>query len=173
MFKTFRVQLHQRAVVLQDGLPLTALPPGKHTVWGFGLTATCFDTRDLICDAPAETRAVMPESWLAEVHIDARQRGILSRDGRPVRFLRPGIHRFWTVDPSVRVDVLSVDQPVPELTDELAALIPHGELVDQTILEHQRGLLYVQGKFVQVLEPGRHAFWSHAAARVSVRVIDM
>lgn len=173
MFKTFRVQLDERAVVLQDGLPLTALSPGKHVVWGFGLTALYFDTRKLICDAPAEVRAVMPEGWVAEISLDARQRGVLSREGRPMRFLRPGTHRFWTVDPAVRVEILSVDEPVPELTDELAAIVPQGEIVDQTVLEHQRGLLYVQGKFAKVLEPGRHAFWSHAAARVSVRVIDM
>jgi regulator of protease activity HflC (stomatin/prohibitin superfamily) len=173
MFKTFRVQLNERAVVLQDGLPLSALPPGKHVVWGFGLTAMYFDTNALLCDAPAEVRAIMPEPWITEIHLDVRQRGILSRDAKPFKFLRPGTHRFWTVDPSVRVDVFSVDEAVPELSDELAALIPPGELVDQTVLEHQRGLLYIQGKFANVLEPGRHAFWSHGAARISVRVIDM
>lgn len=173
MFKTFHVRLNERAVVLQDGLPLSALPPGKHTVWGFGLSALFYDTNALLCDAPPEVRAVIPDAWLREARLDAHQRGVLYRDDKPVKFLRPGTHRFWTVDPSVRLDVLRVDEPVPELTDELVAIIPRDEIVDQIVNEHQRGLLYVQGKFVRVLDPGRHAFWSHPGARTSVRLVDM
>lgn len=173
MYETFHVALHERAVVLRDGLPLLALPPGKHGLWGFNLTLVRFNTDELLCHAQAEVRAIMPEGWLSEVHLESRQRAILSRDGKPRAFLRPGTHRFWTVDPTVQLQILSVDEPVPELTEEAVALIPQDALVDTTVLEHQRGLLYVQGRFERVLEPGRHTFWSHAAARMTVRVIDM
>jgi hypothetical protein len=40
----------------------------------------------------------------------------------------------------VRLDVLSVDAPVPDLTTELAAILPDDEYVDVTVREHERGL---------------------------------
>lgn len=169
---TIRVALNQRAVVFVDGAAIRALGPGKHRIWKRDLTVFRFDTDDLILDAPREVRAAMPAEWIDEVMIGLRQRGILYRDGRPRRFLRPGQHRFWTVDPSVELRVVSIDDPVPEMTDELAAVIPHGEIVEAQVNQYQRGLKYVQGKFDELLGPGRHAFWSHPASRVSVQLID-
>ncbi len=51
--------------------------------------------------------------------------------------------------------VLSVDEPMPELTDEMLAVIPSKEFVLSEVDEHQRGLEFVQGKFTRVLSPGR------------------
>jgi regulator of protease activity HflC (stomatin/prohibitin superfamily) len=125
-----------------------------------------------VFDAPVEVRSVLPSDWYDELTLNARQRAIVLRDGRPVRFLRPGTHRYWTIDPSVEVRVLDVDEPVPELTDEHRAIVPTNELVDVTILHHQRGLKYVGGRFVELLAPGRHLMWSHADAKIHVAVID-
>lgn len=172
LFTTIRVPLAQRAVLFEDGLPTRALPPGKHRFWG-GKDAVFFKTDELVFDAAAEVRAVLPADWYAETTIGARQRGVLYRDARPVRFLRPGTHRFWTVDATTVLLVLEVDQPVPAMTDELRALIPASELVDVTVQQHQRALEYVQGRFTEMLGPGRHAFWSHPEAKVTVSVLDM
>ena len=173
MFKTIHITLSQRAVLLKHDLPVRALAPGKHRVWGAGYAVRRFDVDTLTFSAPAELRAMLPGDWFAEITLGPRERGVLYMDGRPVRLLRPGVHRYWTVDPTVHLEVLSVDEPVPEMTDELYAVLPRDEIVDLTVLEYQRGLLYVQGRFVRVLEPGRHAFWSHRGARATVGVLDM
>lgn len=173
MFQTIRVDLQERAVVLRDGLPTRALGPGHHTLWGFGIDALFFDTRELVFDAPAEVRAVLGESAWAEVRVATHQRGVLYRRGRPAAFLRPGTHFHWAVEPSVELHLFDVSERVPELTDELLAVIPRGELMEATVLEYQRGLLYVRGRFERVLDPGRYAFWTRADAPVSVRLIDM
>ena len=76
-------------------------------------------------------------------------------------------------DPSVELRVFSVDEPMPELTDELAELLPKKEYVDKVVQEHERGLEYVQGKLRRVLEPGRYAIWSHPGAQVEIRTVDM
>ena len=62
---------------------------------------------------------------------------------------------------------------MPELTDELVAVIPASEYVHAVVREHERGLHYVQGRLVTVLEPGRYAFWTHPEAQVDVNAIDM
>jgi regulator of protease activity HflC (stomatin/prohibitin superfamily) len=173
LFTTFHVPLHERAVLLEHGVPTRALGPGKHRFWGGGKELVRFRVEELVFTAAAEVRKLLPDVWYAEATIGPRQRGILLRDERPVRFLRPGTHRFWTVDPSVVLRVLDIDQPVPELTDELRAVIPASELVDVTVLQHQRGLKYVQGRFAEMLGPGRYVFWSHTEAKVAVTVLDI
>jgi regulator of protease activity HflC (stomatin/prohibitin superfamily) len=173
MWKTIQVPVHERAVVLRHGVPIKALGPGKHFMWGGGLAEVRFKVDELTFETPAEVRAVLPSRWYVELPVGPRERGVVYRDGRPVRYLRPGVHRVWRVDPAVEARLLSVDEPVPELTDELRAIIPAAELVDITVKQHERGLKYVQGRFVQLLEPGRYVSWSHPEARVSVQVLDM
>ena len=172
MRKTIQVALNERVVVFKYGLPTRVLGPGRHAMWNFGITEHRYRIDELMFDAPAEVRALVPSDWFEEANLGTRQRGILYRSGTPVRFLRPGTHRFWTVDPTVELRVLSVDESVPELTSELVALIPRDELVVTTVRQYERGLLYIQGRFERMLEPGRHAFWSYPEAKVVVQVLD-
>lgn len=170
---TFLVPLDERAVLLQHGVPVRALAPGKHSFWtSSGRSVIRFRITDVVFDAPPEVRLVLPDDWYSELTLGPRQRALVSRDGHPVRYLRPGTHRYWTLDPSIEITTFDVDAPVPELTDEQRSVIPPSEIVDVTVLQHQRGLKYVAGRFVEILGPGRHVAWSHADAKVGVTVMD-
>jgi regulator of protease activity HflC (stomatin/prohibitin superfamily) len=76
------------------------------------------------------------------------------------------------LDPNVTVEIYDVLGPAPEMTDELRAVIPATEIIEAQVRQFEKGLLYVQGRFVGMLEPGRHAFWNHPAARIAVTVLD-
>jgi regulator of protease activity HflC (stomatin/prohibitin superfamily) len=115
----------------------------------------------------------LSSDWFKEITLGVRERGILYRDGKPRVFLRPGTHRYWTVDPSVRLEVLSLDNAVPDLTTELAAVLPSDEYLDAIVREYERGLHYVQGRLAGTLAPGRYRFWSNREARVEVQLVDM
>lgn len=173
MFKTITVKLNERVVVFRNSIPIRALGPGRHLMFGFRLSVERWQTDDLLFWTESEVRAQLPAQWFEEVTLANRQRGVLFRDGKPQLFLRPGVHRFWKIDPSVELRVFSVDEPMPELTDELAELLPKKEYVDKVVHEHERGLEYVQGKLGRVLEPGRYAIWSHPGAQVEIRTVDM
>jgi hypothetical protein len=170
--KTFTITITQRAVLTKHGVPVRALTPGKHAFWSGAYDVVRFERTDLIFDAAPELRAVMPAAWYAEATVGPRQRGVLWKHGRPARFLRPGTHRYWTGDDSVELRVYDVDQPVPELTDELRALIPAAELLDVTVQQHQRGLKYVNGRFAEQLGPGRYLCWNPPDAKVAIAVLD-
>jgi regulator of protease activity HflC (stomatin/prohibitin superfamily) len=172
MYLSFRVALHERAILLRDGLPLRAYEPGSHTAWGFGLSVQMLDTRPLLLDMPREIRAVLPEGWIAETRVGTTERAVLYRDGRPIVFLRPGAYVYWTVDPSVELRKFSTRDPI-EIDEALLALIPRTDIVETTVLEYQRALLYVEGRFDRVLDPGRYAFWTTSARPISIRAIDM
>ena len=173
MLKFIRVKLNERVVLFKDGLPLRALGPGRHAVWTRRLTEQRWSTDALVFQALPEVRAILPRDWYQEVTLAPRERGILYRDGLPEGFLRPGTHRFWTVDPSVRLEVLSVDAPMPELSAELFLIVPRDEYIDVLVRDYERGLQYVQGRLVRTLEPGRYTLWSYPDARVNIDIVDM
>jgi regulator of protease activity HflC (stomatin/prohibitin superfamily) len=101
------------------------------------------------------------------------ERAILYLDGAPAVFMRPGTHRYWTVDPSVRLTVFDVSQPLPNLTAELEILIPKSEYVAVTVQAHEKGLRFEQGRLTAVLEPGRYKLWTHPEAQIQITTIDM
>ncbi|MFZ5890032.1 MAG: slipin family protein [Myxococcota bacterium] len=173
MLRSIRVQLHERVVLLRHSLPQRALAPGRHWLWGNGYSVQRFDTTDLLFRAMPEVRAVLPRDWFAEVKLDKLERAVLYRDGAPLYFLRPGTHRYWTVDASVRLEIFDVRDSLPALTQELEALIPRSEYVAATVQAHEKGLLYTQGRIVRVLEPGRYRVWTHPEAETRISNVDM
>src|SRR5690349_15255294 len=107
-YKSLKVKLNERVVVLNGGLPLCALAPGVHRVWGTRLTEVRFSTDQLAFEALPEIRAALPSDWYREVSLGARERGVLFKDGRPLVYLRAGTYRYWCVDPSVKLELYSV-----------------------------------------------------------------
>jgi regulator of protease activity HflC (stomatin/prohibitin superfamily) len=165
------LDLHERAVIIRDGKPVRALGPGTHTFWK-RYTVMRWDTNQVAFTAPAAVLAALPPDWYETIQLDAVQRAVIHRDGRPVKFLRPGVHRIWRLDPSVTVQAFAVTDPAPELSDELRAVIPAAELVEVQVRQFERGLKYVNGRFDGLVEPGRYTYWSHPGARIAVQVLD-
>jgi regulator of protease activity HflC (stomatin/prohibitin superfamily) len=167
------VQAHEKVVILKDGLPFQALAPGRHRVWGVDLTELRFDVHDLVLSASSEVRAMLPADWFDEVIVAPHERAILRKDGVPERFLRPGVHHIFSVDPGVALELHRVDEPMPELSDELVCIIPGDEYVDVMVQAHEKALYFVQGHLREVLEPGRYSLWSHPSAKVELQKVDM
>lgn len=143
------------------------------TLWGRQARELRFDTNQLVFYAAPEVRALLPAAWFAEVTLGKLQRAVLYRDSVPVHFLRPGTHRYWTIDPSLRLEVFDVREALPALTQELEGVIPRGEYVDATVQAFEKGLRYEQGRLVGVLEPGRYRFWTHPEAQARIVNVDM
>jgi hypothetical protein len=172
-YKVLQVKLNERVVVFESGLPLRALAPGRHRVWGSRLSEARFVTDALLFEALPEVRAVLPSSWYAEVTLEPRERAVLFKNGRAQVYLRPGTHRYWTVDPSVELRVYAVEQALPELDDDLLRVIPTSDYARRVIEAHERGLLMVKGALRKVLEPGQHASWSYPEAPARIVAVDM
>ncbi|MCA9527308.1 MAG: hypothetical protein KC549_13545, partial [Myxococcales bacterium] len=228
-----RVEIGERAIVSRDGLPHRALEPGRYRLGRGEAVALTFDVDALTFEVRPEVRRILPAEWFTERQVNPNQRGVLFQDGQPVRVLGPGLHRFWTFDPTVRLEVLSVEVPPPtdprvrallgdevvELTvgpQERAVLVVDGrpdrvlkpglhrywktdatievrrlpvtapppgdarllvllkeEVVQVLVGQHQRGLLFVEGRMTGVLEPGRHLAWNTADSPTSVSLVDM
>jgi regulator of protease activity HflC (stomatin/prohibitin superfamily) len=173
MFEVVQVKLNERVVVFKGSLPFRAFGPGRHAVWGRHISEQRFNVTELVFRALPEVRAMLPRDWYREVTVAPLERAVLLRDGVPVAFLRPGVHRFWTVDASVTLTKFDVTQALPPLTHELEQLIPRTEYIDVTVQAHEIGLRYEQGRLTGVLEPGRYKLWTHPEAQARIATADM
>ena len=84
-------------------------------------------------------------------------------DGNLTRLLRPGFHAWWTDFHKVQIDVQ--DRRSPWITHpKLHQIVQSGLLGNAaTVLDlqdHQRGLVWIDGRFAMVLTPGIWAYWN-------------
>ncbi len=112
--------------------------------------------------------------FFRRVKIRSYEVGLYFRDGEFQRLLTTG--RYWWFDPlwKVRVDVVSQRDPwlnhnkldVIIKSDALAGL---ARVVD--LKDHERALVWIEGRFSHVLPPGLYAYWT-GFKDVRVEVID-
>lgn len=88
--------------------------------------------------------------------------GLLFRDGEFRGLLEPGKHRIF--DPLRKVAVEVVSRRAPFLAHEKLDLIARtGELKGRAevfdLKDHERALVWVDGRFARILPPGQYAYW--------------
>jgi regulator of protease activity HflC (stomatin/prohibitin superfamily) len=182
------VELHERAILLEDGLPVRALAPGRHVVWTLkNLSVASYDTRQLTVDMPAEHQMLMSEHDLRVVSVADHERALVKRRGKAVRWLAAGIHLVWTVDKVERtlaggdkvrvdaIDVLLMDTGAVAadiLRDEVKALVPASDYVELIVPDGHVALRTVDGAVDAELGAGRHAAWT-TRRKVGLALIDL
>ncbi|MHC4994854.1 MAG: slipin family protein [Planctomycetota bacterium] len=114
---------------------------------------------------------------LKKIRIRKHETGLLFRDGDFRKLMRPGVHRHWGWTPFFHDTVLVVDRLETLFTHTLLdalvlepALKPELTIVD--LANHQRALVWKDGRLGWILGPGRYAFWQ-APAKVEVEVFDV
>jgi regulator of protease activity HflC (stomatin/prohibitin superfamily) len=100
--------------------------------------------------------------------------GLYFRDGEFRGLLDTGRH--WFLDPlgRVRVDVVSLRAPWL-VHDKLDVIVKSNVLAGRAVVldlkDYERGLVWIDGRFSQVLPPGLYAYWT-AFRDVKVEVVD-
>src|SRR5215813_949870 len=147
------VQDGERALLTRNGRFERVLEPGRYTLFD-PLRELAVDIHNVVrAEFPADRYAVLktarPDLAAAlfeAVETKADEIAIVSLDGRPTHLMAPWQTRvFWKV-----------------ATRHLAMIArERNTLVTEHVVEnHEAGLLYVEGRLVERLAPGRHAFWT-------------
>jgi regulator of protease activity HflC (stomatin/prohibitin superfamily) len=172
----------ERALLTRNGRLERVLEPGRHRLFDprHELAAEVFSV--VRAEFPAERYAVLnaarPDlaARLFElVATKANEIAIVSLDGRPVQLMSPWQARaYWKV--ATRVDVERIDVTSdPRVSARHLAMIERSRstVVTEAVVEnHEAGLLYLEGRFVERLASGRHAFWT-VAHKVEVKRLDL
>ena len=112
---------------------------------------------------------------IKRVMIRSYEVGLYFCNGEFKSVMRPGKH--WVLDlPGRRAQVEIVSQRnVAFVHDKLDMIVKSGALADLAIVadlqDHERGVVWVDGRFSHLLRPGLHAFWT-GQKRVKVESID-
>jgi regulator of protease activity HflC (stomatin/prohibitin superfamily) len=172
----------ERALLTRNGRFERVLEPGRHRL---------FDpARELVADVFAIVRAEFPVdryAVLKATHPDlastlfeavetrAGELAVVSYDGRPVHLVGPWTTRvFWKVATTIdveRIDV-AVDPKVAAHHLKMVARERNPYIAEVVVESHEAGLLNVDGRLVERLEPGRHSFWT-VDRKVEVKRLDL
>jgi regulator of protease activity HflC (stomatin/prohibitin superfamily) len=112
--------------------------------------------------------------FFKHVKIRSYEMGLYFRNGEFKGLLAAGSH--WLFDPLLRVHVEIVSQRDPWLVhDKLDMIVKSGALADRAqvldLKDHERALVWVEGRFSHVLAPGLYAYWT-GQRKVKVEIID-
>ena len=91
--------------------------------------------------------------------IEEHQRGLLYRDGRLIKWLEPGRHRYWAWGAEWRIELIDIAQGFSLSTPELRAILPDEAGYEVVLEEHEIAILSVDNKPVRLLETGRYILW--------------
>ena len=112
--------------------------------------------------------------FFKRIKIRSYEMGLYCRNEEFRGLLQPGTH--WLFDPlwRVRVDKVSMRDPwishnQLDMIVKSGALAGHAEVLD--LKDHQRALVWIDGRFNQILGPGQYAFWTKLR-EVKVEFID-
>jgi regulator of protease activity HflC (stomatin/prohibitin superfamily) len=172
----------ERAFLLKNGRLERVLAPGRYRF---------FDPRNELkvetfavvrAEFPAERYAVLraerPEiaaQLFTAVETQADEVAIVSLDGRPVLLIGPWQGRvYWKVATTIEVERIDVARD-PKVAPRHLALVERARnpyLAEIIVENHEAGLLYVEGRLVERLPPGRHAYWS-VNRKVEVKRLDL
>ena len=182
LMQSVTVKDGERALLTRNGRLERVLGPGRHRLFDprNELTAELFSVvrSEITADRYAVIKAARPD-FAAElfelVETKANEIAIVSLDGRPAHLLAPWQTRaFWKVATSVEVERIDVADE-PRISARHLAMIERNRptIVTEAVVEnHEAGLLFVEGRLVERLAPGRHAFWV-VGRKIEVRRLDL
>lgn len=175
-----RIQPYQRAVVFRDEEPIRLLQPGRHlfAVFAKSLRLRHFDVREPYLDS-MDLEALVKSGLLSQevehVRLQRHEKALVWLDGRLDRVLGQGLHAAWNAFVQVRFQTFSVLDVFVQHPN-LEVLVDSGLLSELTdtveVGDRQRALVWVDGRFERVLEPGQHLLWT-AMKRVRVDLLDV
>lgn len=175
-----RILPYQRVVLFRDEKPVRVFRPGRHLVVcpGQAVRFAHFDVREPYLEH-ADLEAIVKSGLLADeletFRLQRHERGLVWLDGRLDALKGEGLHAVWTAFYHVRSEGFSTHTVYLQHSN-LDVLADSGLLDAETetveIGDRQRGLVWVDGRFERVLEPGRHLLWT-SGKRVRFEIVEL
>jgi regulator of protease activity HflC (stomatin/prohibitin superfamily) len=113
-------------------------------------------------------------AMMKRIQIHSDEMGLRFREGEFDGLLEPG--KYWFFDPLGKLEIAKVSVRDPWLAhDKLDVIVKSGVLRERAevidLKDHERALVWIDGRFQRVLGPGLYALWTKAR-QVRVEKID-
>ena len=160
-----KVNENQRALKFVKGEFREVLKAGRYFANPFSnIEFKIFDLRQLelkteYLDFVWRNRELASEILIVKVL--EGERGLLTINGRPEKFLAPGIHAYWTVFEKVEIEVFKVSKVFVHADLEVMSRRAEdfAELEFFTLEDNKRALITINGRFYDVFSAPVFAFW--------------
>lgn len=165
--RTIRIRSYEIGLRFHEGEFCGLLGEGTHRLFDL-LAKTRVDIvsrRDPWLQHP-DLDVIVKSGALAElaivVDLKDHERGLVSIDGRFSHVLPPGLYAYWTGFKGVQVEI--VDARNARFEHDQLRTISRSPMVSHvldicTVNRQCVGVLFVDGRFVDTLDPGLYAFW--------------
>jgi regulator of protease activity HflC (stomatin/prohibitin superfamily) len=167
MFRKIKIRKYEYGLHFRDGEFVDLFPPGDHWLFDPMLRheVTIVSQRDVwLCHSKLDiiVRSGVLDGLATVIDLKDNQRALVWVDGRFTRILKPGHYAYWNGFHEVRVEIFDVNDvrfEHPQM--HLIAKSPGAaELLDICQVDRDcEGVLFIEGRFVETLKPGRYAFW--------------
>lgn len=178
LVKKFMIRSYEVGLKFRDGEFEGIIDAGKHWIvdpWN-KVRVRLASTRDpwLVddqLDMIVKSGAIQGRAEV--VDLKDNQRALVWIDGRFARVLGPGLHAYWLGTREVRVEVIDARKPKFE-HEHLKSIVRANEVtrwLDVCKIERDCvGVLFIDGRYVDQLDPGLYAFWKDVA---DARVVEL
>ncbi|NNJ26098.1 slipin family protein [Alienimonas chondri] len=185
MFKTVHIKAREVGLLFKRGDFAGLLPPGEHTLFAppailrswLGEVRVDVEPADEVELTHPRLREIVDagvlDGWAEVLDLADRERALVWTDGRFHRILGPGLHVLFTCFRKVRVERIEARDgrfEHPQLPAIARSRGASGALDVCRVEKETAGVLYLDGRFVEVLPPGLYAFWNGAAKAEVVTV---
>ncbi|CAN0171333.1 unnamed protein product, partial [Phaeothamnion confervicola] len=172
----------ERAFLTRDGRFERLLGPGRFKQLDIGRRLKAEIVKAVRTELPADkallierTHPEIAEANFSIVQAAAHEVAIVSFDGEAKHIVMPNSTRaFWKTLTAVDVDMIdaSADPRVAKRHQEKMDLTRNALVTFALVEAHEVGLLFIDGKLVEKLAAGRHAFWN-VNRTVRVQKVDL
>jgi hypothetical protein len=171
----------ERAFLLRDGRFERLLGPGRFVALDYGRRLTAETVKVVRAEIAADKALLLAKTHPAVaaehfeiVQIGANEVAIVSLDGEPKHLVLPNTTRaFWKTITKVDVERIDVATELRVAKRHLDKLDPARTpmVVLAQVEANEAGLLFIDGKLIERLAAGRHAFWA-VGRTIKVTKID-
>ena len=186
MFKTVHIKSREVGLLFKRGDFVGLLPPGEHTLFAppailkpwLGEVRVDVEPADEVELTHPRLREIVDAGvltgWAEVLDLSDRERALVWVDGRFHRVLGAGLHVLFTCHRKVRTERATVADgrfTHPDLPAIVRSRGATAELDVCRVEKETEGVLYLDGRFAEVLPPGLYAFW-HGAAKAEVVTVS-
>lgn len=178
IMKRIKVNAYELALLSKYGKLVKVLETGMHWV-GFGRTVEIISMtkplRVLSNEAMLKFESDLLAPYIDTVDIGDNQLGIEKRNSQFTKILEPGKYVYWKILKTLQVDVLDMNEV--EVDRDIPKYLLSNPKISQNLRvypveSYQMGLLYKDGQFEKILNPGIYYYWKTNVLAM-VKTIDM
>ena len=174
--KKIIINENQKGLLFKNGKYVKMLNAGKYNVFG-GKSIEILNMQEFIVSNRCPLETLLADEAVAKcvevVEVEDQKIALHYVNGKFSSLLTRGKYAFWNIVDKHTFNVIDISNTeVDESVSEyILSNIPQIYYTKVEVAEYQKGILYINKKFVKILDAGTYYFWKNSS-KVEISLID-